>query len=125
MKRKSEEFNNPVLLFPLKNNQDQSWPQTFNSFLNIVPQNVILAALKKEEWKEDNNYIIRFVEICGKASEVGIKFNSMICDKILNIESIDLLERNIQESFKWNSEERSLKFNINGFEIRSFKLNLY
>jgi alpha-mannosidase len=124
VKRKAEEFNNPIMIFPLERDLGKEQIRNYSSFVDILTPNVFLGAFKKEEWNEENAYILRFVEICGEPCEANIKFNSEFSSKINKVIAVDLLEQNFNDDFDWNKEEKSLKFKIDKFEIKTFKISV-
>ncbi|NHI93947.1 MAG: alpha-mannosidase [Candidatus Lokiarchaeota archaeon] len=92
------------------------------SFLEVIPTNVILSALKLPEDGEvdDNSIIIRCYEAVGIDSKAKIRFNKKF--QILSIEEVDLLELNPKKinSFKDNV----LDIDIKKFEIKTLKIKL-
>jgi alpha-mannosidase len=126
VKRKAEEFNNPVMIIPLYNSQINS--EEIEAFgdplLQILTPNVFLGALKLNEWDNTNNIIARFVESSGIPSVVKIKLNSKLSNKISSISAVDLLEREIQYKFEWDNDMAILSFEIGKFEISTFKFRI-
>ncbi len=92
--------------------------------LEVTPSNITLGALKYEEWKNDNSIIIRFFEDCGLTVSAEVKIHAILAEKILKIEEIDLLERVIHQDPKWDEKKGILRFKMEKFEIRSFKVRL-
>ena len=126
VKSKAKEFNMPILVFPIDNKQIIDTPNLLNGkpFLNISNPNVFLGALKFNEWKKDGTIIIRFYEVSGVQTEASIQFNKNLSEIILKIEPTDLLERKIQDKYNWNSYNCRLTFELNPFEIKTFKIQI-
>jgi len=124
IRRKAEEFNNPIIIIPLEgiNEIENGLLLNGESLLEISPSNINLGALKYEEWKNDNSIVIRFFEGCGLSVSAEVKIHAKIAEKILKIEEIDLLERAINQNPKWDEKKSILSFKIEKFEIRSFKI---
>jgi len=123
VRRKAEEFNNPITIIPVEGIHNTENKPLLNgeSILEVSPSNINLGAVKYEEWKQDNSIIIRFFEGCGLSVSAVVKIHSKIAEKIIKIEETDLLERSLHHAPKWNGKQGILKFNMNKFELRSFK----
>ncbi len=126
VKRKAEEFNNPVIIIPMYNSQINSEKSKASSdpLLQILTPNVYLGALKLNEWDNTNSIIARFVEGSGIPTVVKIKLNSTLINKISSINAVDLLEREIEYKFDWDGETGILSFDIGKFEISTFKFKI-
>jgi len=124
IRRKAEEFNNPIIIIPLEGINDIENRSLLNgeSMLEISPSNINLGVLKYEEWKKDNSIIIRFFEGCGLSVPAEVKIHPKIANMIIKIEETDLLERSLNHDPKWNEKEGILNFKMDKFEIRSFKI---
>ncbi|MHA1255971.1 MAG: alpha-mannosidase [Promethearchaeota archaeon] len=124
VRRKAEEFNNPIIIIPLNGNTEVENRSLLNGepLLEISPSNIALGALKYEEWKKDNSIIVRFFEDCGLSVSAEVNFHPKIAKMIIKIEETDLLERTLNQDTIWNKKEGKLSFKIDKFEIRSFKL---
>ena len=123
VRRKAEEFNNPVIIIPLEGINEIENRSLLNgeSLLEVSPSNISLGALKYEEWQKDNSVIIRFFEGCGLSASAEVKIHPKIAKMIKKIEETDLLERSLNQNPKWNKNEGIFSFNMDKFEIRSFK----
>ena len=121
----SVKFNNPIISSPLENSvlKDTKIPLE-SSFLSIFPENIILSALKLNEWDKTNDIIIRFKEICGFSTETRIKFSETFSQKIKSIISTDLIEREEKRAFQWDSNKRELVFSMGKYELCTFKLEI-
>jgi len=124
IRRKAEEFNNPIIIIPLKGNNEIENRSLLNgeSLLEISPSNITLGALKYEEWKKDKSIIIRFFEGSGLSTSAEVEIHPKLAKMITKIEETDLLERSLNFSPKWNEKEGILSFKMDKFEIRSFKI---
>jgi len=120
VKRKAEEFNNPIITLPSKGHR----LDILDPILEIQTPNVYLGALKLKEWVKSENIIIRFAEGSGISTTARIKINSCLLDKISLIKSVDLLEREINKSFEFKKDSGILTFELNKFEICTFELVL-
>ncbi|MHA1674218.1 MAG: glycoside hydrolase family 38 C-terminal domain-containing protein, partial [Promethearchaeota archaeon] len=141
--KKAEEFNHPILVSPilkLDAPQESQKPiksiklapePTANAF--ILPHNIKLSVFKPEEWEgeisqtqENREYILRFVEFCGYATEkVAIQFPSILENRVFNIGEVDLLERALQNlTLDWHEATQTLNTSFGPFEIKSFKIQL-
>ncbi|MHA1254541.1 MAG: glycosyl hydrolase-related protein, partial [Promethearchaeota archaeon] len=54
-------------------------------------------------------------------SVVKVKLNSKLSNNISSISAVDLLEREIEYKFEWDSDTEILTFEIGKFEISTFK----
>ncbi|MFX1268801.1 MAG: glycoside hydrolase family 38 C-terminal domain-containing protein, partial [Promethearchaeota archaeon] len=120
VKRKAEEFNNPIIILPSKGHR----LDLLDPILEIQTPNVYLGALKLKEWVKSDNIIIRFFEGSGISTIARIKINSSLLDKISLIKPVDLLEREIKKSYELKRESGVLTFELNKFEICTFELVL-
>ncbi|MFX0018905.1 MAG: alpha-mannosidase [Promethearchaeota archaeon] len=120
VKRKAEEFNNPIIILPSKGHR----LDLLDPILEIQTPNVYLGALKLKEWVKSDNIIIRFFEGSGISTTARIKINSSLLDKISLIKPVDLLEREIKKSYELKRESGVLTFELNKFEICTFELVL-
>ena len=68
----AQEYNNPLLAFPLSQNLKGALPEEEWSFCSLDKKNVALLALKKSE--DGKGIIIRLQEIDGKDSIVSLNF---------------------------------------------------
>ncbi|MBD3213267.1 MAG: hypothetical protein GF311_11725 [Candidatus Lokiarchaeota archaeon] len=125
VKRKAEEFNIPALIIPI-NTPDSKFDTHLidNPICTISPNNVILSILKLNEWKRNNDIIIRFQEICGDPTKSEVTFTPLLAQKIIAIKTVDFLEREEKRPFLWNKKEGSLLFNMGKFELSTFKLEI-
>ncbi|TXT67715.1 MAG: hypothetical protein BAJALOKI1v1_20032 [Promethearchaeota archaeon] len=126
VKKKAEEFNNPILIIPLGNfipNENEF--SMSDPFLKISPHNIILNALKVNEWDMKDELILRFKEICGVPTEVCITFNEIFSQRIKTIFSVDLIEREEKRPFTWDIHKRTLIFRMGKYELRTFKLQFF
>jgi alpha-mannosidase len=123
--RKAEEFNNPVMVIPIKENLslDTSLFDAAEKSIRIIPENVVLTVMKVNEWDLDNSLILRFHETCGASTQTEILFGELLGEAISSIDSIDLLERSEKREFIWDDVQKTLRFTIGAFEIVSFKIN--
>ena len=126
VKRKAEEFNNPVMIIPMYNSQlkPKKIKALDDPLLQILTPNVYLGALKLNEWDNTNNIIARFVEGSGIPSVVKIKLNSILSNKVSSISAVDLLEREIEYKFEWDRDRGILSFDTGKFEISTFKFRI-
>jgi len=120
VKRKAEEFNNPIIILLCKGHR----LDILQPILEIQTPNVYLGALKLKEWAKSDNIIIRFFEGSGISTTARIKINSVLLAKISLIRPVDLLEREINKSFKFKRDSGILTFELNKFEICTFELLL-
>ena len=123
IRRKAEEFNNPIMIIPLEGINEIENRSLLNgeSALVISPSNINLGALKYEEWENDKSIVIRFFEGCGLSSLAEVKIHPEIAGMIIKIEETDLLERSLNQHPNWNEKEGTFSFKMEKFEIRSFK----
>ncbi|HBL40638.1 MAG TPA: hypothetical protein DDY98_03335 [Ruminococcaceae bacterium] len=104
-------FNNPLTAVEVK---PESKGETKGSFVRVSADNVPLEALKKCE--DEDAYIIRFVEKAGRRTKVDVDFFT----EIAKATEVNLLER---EDVAFDGiDGKQLKFEINPFEIKTFKL---
>ena len=126
VKRKAEEFNNPLLIIPLKDSiLNENEVPINNSIFIISPNNIILSAFKLNEWEKKDDIIIRFKEISGIPTETHIKFIESFSQRIKKIISVDLIEREEKRDFHWDTNERELIFKMGKFELSTFKLEIF
>ncbi len=86
-----------------------------NSFVRCSNDNIIISAFKKCE--DDDSLILRFYETHGKAVDVRFQFSF----KIFQINEIDLLERNLENS-SVAIEDNGFTVHVEPFEIKTFRL---
>ena len=104
-------FNNPLTPVVIK---PDSKGDLEHSFVRVSADNVPLEALKKCE--DEDAYIIRFVEKAGRRTKVDVEFFA----GIEKAAEVNLLEREDQAFDGFYG--RQLHFEINPFEIKTFKL---
>jgi hypothetical protein len=123
IRRKAEEFNNPVMIIPLEKSKIIENRSLLNGepIIQVSPSNINLGVLKYEEWNQDNSIIIRFFEGCGLSVSAEAKIHPKIAERIIKIEETDLLERDLNQVPEWNEKEGILAFKMENFELRSFK----
>lgn len=126
VKRRAEEFNNPVIVIPLKGSaKNLSENILLNKpLLQILNGNVFLSALKLKEWEQNGSIIIRFYEFSGLPTVVKVKINSVFNRLIKSIRAVDLLEREEESKVEWDKEEGMISFDIKKFEIRTFEISI-
>ncbi|MBD3351955.1 MAG: hypothetical protein GF364_10765 [Candidatus Lokiarchaeota archaeon] len=117
VKRRAEEFNQPVIVIPLSKSAVN--PKNI-SLLSIPTQNIFLGTFKLNEWEKNGNIIARFVEGCGISSEVIVQINPEFARKVENVKAVDILEREIEFPFDWNKGKGILKYSTQPFEINTF-----
>ncbi|MCP4762485.1 MAG: hypothetical protein GY870_11950, partial [archaeon] len=122
VKRRGDEFNMPVLVIPTNDIKVDGELNKGQSFLEILTPNVFLGTLKLNEWDKTGSIIARFVEGSGIPAQAEIKINPQITEKIIEIKAVDLLEREIENKFKWNKDTGILSFDMGKFEICTFEL---
>ncbi len=136
--KKAEEFNNPILvsgnrLHP-KNAKAPSPLFSLCSTLSFqTSPNLQIKALKRMEWKYMNSLVLRVVDRTGPGGNIKDKKNTtpsfvklpvILKNKVQMVRSLDLLEREIEASFEWDSEENNISYNSRNFEVRTFALDL-
>jgi hypothetical protein len=121
VKRKADEFNQPVLIAPSEN-VDKA--KASFKLLEIKSPNVFLGTLKYNEWDKNGNIVARFVEGCGISTKAEISFNSIMAAKIKSIKSVDILERELNTPFQWDKAKGTLIFDIGKFEICTFEFKI-
>ena len=123
IRRKAEEFNNPIIVIPLEGSYEIENRPLLNgeSILQVSPSNINLGVLKYEEWNQDNSIIIRFFEGCGLSVSAEARIHPKIAERIIKIEETDLLERSLNQAPNWNEMKGILAFKMEKFELRSFK----
>ena len=121
VKRKAEEFNAPILIIPTSPIQEDT-SKILGVPVEILTPNVYLGVLKLNEWDSDGSIILRVVEGSGVPTLAKIKFNLELTNKISGIKAVDLLEREIEVDFTWNSNSKILSFQMGTFEIITFKI---
>jgi alpha-mannosidase len=117
--RKAREFNVPIIIIPIKGTLT---PKPVDSLMTIRPNNIYLAAMKQEEWNDDGGIILRFFEFCGKSTDASITIQPAFVNMIKKFISVDLLERETQLHFQWNPVNGALSFQMNPFELCTFKV---
>jgi len=120
VKRKAEEFNKPIIIIPTKG----GLKELKNPFLEILTPNVYLETLKMNEWENTETIIVRFIEGSGIPTTAKIKFNSKFSENFFEIRAVDLLERKIERNFDWNEKTGYLTFEMDKFEISTFKIKI-
>ncbi|NLY46409.1 MAG: alpha-mannosidase [Tissierella sp.] len=107
---------NTPLLAVVEGQHDGSLDNEF-SIANVVSnkENVIIEAMKKAE--DDDSIIVRMYEYKNMRSKV--KFN--IFKDIVSVTECNLMERDMESV---DFEGNSFEFDINPYEIKTFKINL-
>lgn len=139
--KQAEEFNNPVVVIQsgISHQQRSSFPSeptpntsgilnSINSFdLHFhMPHNIQMKVFKREEWKKSGDYILRFVELCGRqTNDAKIIFPEILAKKDPKIVEVDLLERPLSHpNFEWIKGEHKMIVDFKPFEIKTFKIQL-
>ena len=102
--RRSPELSNPLHAIVLDDIPENGTLPPVHSFLDLGSENLILSSLKQSEDNSDE-YILRCYECHGEPAELNLKGDFEI------VESLDLLERSIEQSVK-----------IQPWQIRTYKL---
>ena len=123
VKRKAEEFNKPIIIISTKGGIKEL-NDLNNPFLEILTPNVYLETLKMNEWENTETIIVRFIEGSGIPTTAKIKFNFNFSENFSEIRAVDLLERNIERNFDWNEKTGYLTFEMDKFEISTFKIKI-
>lgn len=85
------------------------------SFVSIDAENVFVEVVKKAE--ESEHIIVRLYECYNRRTNVNCMFNK----KIKSVYECNLLERNTEQL---TSDDNAFSFEINPFEIKTFKIEL-
>jgi alpha-mannosidase len=115
----AEEFNTPLLVIT-------GHPSfSFNTIVERVePSNIIISALKVNEWEKKPQLIIRIAEICGIKGNGSIFFSFYFTQKFGNVQEVDYLERPLNRPVLWRKELRCLEINLAPFEVVSVAFDL-
>jgi alpha-mannosidase len=125
VKYKSEELNQPVIVIPAKLGVSMAGILLpGDSLLKINTPNVLVGALKFNEWESTGTIILRLVEGMGLPAKAIISFNSKFSKKIKSVKAVDLLERPIEYNYKWDPESLKLEFSMGKFEISTFEIEI-
>ena len=125
VKKKAEEFNKPNLIIPIGANSAliDDIPNN-DPLFSISPKNVMLSALKYNEWDKNNDIIIRLQEYSGYSCKVLLKFKKTFARNISKIKAVDLIEREEERDFLWDNVNGELSFTMGKFELSTFKLEI-
>ncbi len=125
VKRKAEEFNNPVIVLPVKGDSLEALEE-FNGkpLISVNCENIFVSALKFNEWGTKDTIIMRVCETSGISTDVQVAIKPPFNKKIKTIKPVDLLEREVDQEVNWNSTDFTLNFKIGKFEICTFELYL-
>jgi len=115
--KKGIDFNVPVIFKQFNKNTGKL--KLPIELISIVPENIIISAIKLSE-DDNDSIIIRVYETTGKDSKCAIKFNELF--KLENVEEVDLLELNPKPIQEFTQNEIFL--NIKKFEIKTIKVKL-
>jgi alpha-mannosidase len=120
VKKAAEEFNAPVLVRAKKTTEGKISSPNIRFTL---PSNVLLTALKPQEWTKNGSLIIRLAEVSGKpTTEFSVQLPEAICPPGGQVYAVDLLERRLETPAQWNPENRTLKLKMGPFEVVSFEV---
>lgn len=112
--KRAYEFNNKLEAFQLFNRGSSKEPLSFLSFIEIKPDNIILASFKKAD--NENGVILRFFENKGEKTDAEIN----LFKKPKKAELVNLLEKKEKEiDFK----DKKIKLEIKPFEIVTLKIS--
>jgi alpha-mannosidase len=107
------EFNNPLIVRKSASHRG-SLPNQWG-LLEVSPANLVLSALKPGK---DGATVLRVYEASGKATtRATISFKA----KVLSANEANLME---DSGLKLKIENNTLRFDLHGFEIKTFKLRL-
>jgi alpha-mannosidase len=120
IKRAAEEFNSPVIVRSHVPNENAI---IFPSLRIQTPANVLVTALKPQEWTKSNSIILRVAEVSGAPeTKTNLVFPDALVKGLEKIQPVDLLERPITMPIQWNPSTRTLSFTIHNYEVISFEL---
>lgn len=114
--RKAEQLNQPLTAFVAPRHKG-AWGRTF-SFAQVDNEHVLLKALKKAEKGAANEYVVRFYETSGKASQ-DVNF-TLAADIAAAVEVNGVEDKIADASF----DGRNLRFSMKPYSMKSFKITL-
>ncbi|MBD3351981.1 MAG: hypothetical protein GF364_10895 [Candidatus Lokiarchaeota archaeon] len=123
VKRKAEEFNQPVMVVSSNAIREKKENLDINSksIIDISPSNIFLGALKRNEWDLSDNIILRVVEGCGVDTNATIRLAPELNKIVKQVREVDLLERPIDSELQWDKEKGILTKKIGKFEIVTYE----
>jgi alpha-mannosidase len=110
--RRGYELNSPLLAYAGMSHSGE-WPAE-QSFIRVVPGNVLLSCFKKKSGYFNRGTITRFYEVTGKETEVSVEFSGPV-----DAMETDLIEQPFE---KIETDGKILRFKIKPFEIRTFRI---
>lgn len=108
-------FNNPLVAFQSRDRAEGCLPSNI-SMLSVSDDNVIVRAVKKCE--DDDSLIIRVNEGVNRA-HTGVLLKLM-----WEIESVSLVNTSEEHIKKIRANKSSFKFDINPYEVKTFKIKI-
>src|SRR5271157_1208352 len=126
VKHAAEEFNQPVTVIHLGTAAPASdvLLADGSSLMEIRPANVMISAIKQNDWEGNKNVIARFFETSGVGANVDVTFNPALAKKIKSVRAVDLIERPTGAKCSWDAKKRVLSFKSGKFEASTFELQL-
>ncbi|GAB4325378.1 MAG: alpha-mannosidase [Promethearchaeota archaeon] len=132
VKRAAEEFNVPVVVFvaggaaagggaggaPLADGEP---------LVRVDAPNVVVSALKLEEWTGDGSLALRLLEVCGADStDVEVAFHPALASRVASVRPADLLERPLEGELGGPLPLRdgSFRCRLGKFEAATFKVEV-
>ncbi len=122
VRRAAEEFNQPVQILTLTTVQNVNKIKVDGQpLIKIESDFAMLSALKMNEWKTNDNIIIRVIEMLGVGGKVEIELNPLIQSNIISIQEVDLLERPMSET-PIENKQTGFAITLIPFEAKTIEL---
>ncbi len=130
VKDRADEFNAPVVVLQVTARVAGTKTDSIADGLAWVkssPDNVAVTTIKRNEWENNKNLILRVVETCGKDVEgvATIQLHAFIAKKVKSARGVDILERPLSENaVKWDVKKGLITIPLKHFEIATIELIL-
>ena len=110
--KKGYEFNNPILLFDTDKHNGKLKME--NSFIKILPKNILLTTIKYAEGKKDV-WVLQFYETDGKQTKAKLQFNNTP-KKVTNSNFIE------EDIGQINFNSNTIEINVQANEVKTLKI---
>lgn len=127
VKQKAEEFNQPVIAIPVDGTATEIAKAVTSGapVLQVKPANVMVSAVKPDEWTASGKIIVRFLETSGVPAAVTAKVvHPALAGRVTGVSAVDFLERPESRPFTWDQATGTLSFTAGKFEGTTFALEV-
>jgi alpha-mannosidase len=95
-----------------------------SALMEVRPANVMVSAIKQNDWDGNQNVIARFFETSGIGTNVDVTIHPALAKSIKSVRAVDLIERPNGAKCSWDAKKGVLSFKSGKFEASTFELLL-